>query len=196
MGRTPRPVGRLEHIVDGFSRGSMGAMNAASSAAPIDLAALDRWPVSFPEPGTTLHAEWLQHVGDVPEPGRGGVPVPADAGPNGYLLLADKRRIPVDGALVLGRAPQSSAVPGVRVAAVVGLDDEDRVLSRSHVGIVDVGGAVEVIDLDSANGTFLVAPDGSGTRAEPGRRYRVEDGGRIVLAGAVPIMFRLRPSGG
>ncbi|MGN6327270.1 FHA domain-containing protein [Pseudolysinimonas sp.] len=72
------------------------------------------------------------------------------------LVLPGDRREPIDGELILGRAPTARVVDG-RMPRLVPLEGDPDV-SRSHVRIALEGDTVVVTDLRSRNGTNVVLP--------------------------------------
>lgn len=91
------------------------------------------------------------------------------------LLLDSGERLPLDTALILGRAPSA---PADAPAEVYRWADMSRTLSKSHVRLEWDGRQVWVIDLGSTNGTF-VRGDGSSTPLLPHQRTPVPTG--VVL---------------
>jgi hypothetical protein len=91
------------------------------------------------------------------------------------LLLDSGERLPLDTALILGRAPTA---PDDAPAGVYRWADMSRTLSKSHVRLEWDGRQVWVIDLGSTNGTF-VRGDGSSTPLLPHQRTPVPTG--VVL---------------
>lgn len=85
------------------------------------------------------------------------------------LMLDSGERLPLDTALILGRAPSA---PADAPAEVYRWADMSRTLSKSHVRLEWDGRQVWVIDLGSTNGTF-VRGDGSSTPLLPHQRTPV-----------------------
>jgi pSer/pThr/pTyr-binding forkhead associated (FHA) protein len=103
-----------------------------------------------------------------------GTPVEATAHPGGAILELDTGdRLPVRGALVVGRSPDPSLGIPVR------LEDRDRTISKSHFRILVEADGTWVEDLSSTNGTALRLPDGRTAVLRPGRRYPLVGGSRI-----------------
>lgn len=106
-------------------------------------------------------------------------PVDSAARPATIHLLGEAMEpILIAGTVFVGRAPTAS---GNEAATAVAISDEHRSLSRTHARLDVRGGQLVVTDLGSANGTFLVAPDGSAQRLEPNRSTPVPTGFSLAL---------------
>ncbi|BDZ56096.1 hypothetical protein GCM10025870_31690 [Agromyces marinus] len=102
-------------------------------------------------------------------------PVPAGVGASPQrpaaqglaLRLPDGSIEPIVGELVLGRAPAIGRVTGTSIPrpVVIGAGDPD--ISRTHLRVAVEGGTVVVTDLESRNGTHVVAPGQSPVRLRP-----------------------------
>ncbi|MET4638647.1 FHA domain-containing protein [Mycetocola sp. 2940] len=115
--------------------------------------------------------------GAAPTPNPAGVPVapvtaPVTAPapvvtslPNPRLELPDGRVLPLENGLIVGRDPQPQEGYGVTERAR--LHDVERSVSKTHaiLGISD--GTIWVLDLNSTNGTVLLADDGTETLCTP-----------------------------
>jgi hypothetical protein len=95
------------------------------------------------------------------------------------LVLPDGARVPLEGALVLGRDPAPPAEQPD--AAPVAVRDPRRSVSKSHALVLLDGDRVLVRDLGSTNGTWLVRADGAVAEAAAGRLVEVPEGVRIEL---------------
>jgi hypothetical protein len=89
------------------------------------------------------------------------------------VVLEDGARHPIGLGLVLGRDPSSTEGESTVVLA-------DPSVSKSHVGVRLVDGAVAVSDLGSTNGTMIVLGD-SVTEIPPGQWVSVPPGARIEI---------------
>ncbi|MBM7505094.1 FHA domain-containing protein [Agromyces aurantiacus] len=98
---------------------------------------------------------------------RPGAAAPGAATPSLALRLPDGSIEPIVGELVLGRAPAIGRVVGARVprTVVIGAGDPD--ISRTHLRVVVEGGTAVVTDLESRNGTHVVAPGLPPVRLRP-----------------------------
>lgn len=97
--------------------------------------------------------------------------------------LPDGTTVRLDQSALLGRAPVASAdYPDARLIAV----DDDSV-SKTHAAFRVVDGALQIQDLQSANGTVLLAGDQE-HRCPPGVWMSISDGATIEL-GAAPVHF-------
>lgn len=105
------------------------------------------------------------------------------------LERPDGGSIPLDAAVLIGRDPASDD-PTMRLTAV---PDGERLVSKTHAAFDVRDGVVHVTDLHSANGTFLLAPNGDETQCEPDVPTPVRDGWEVEL-GSYPVIVRaVRP---
>ncbi len=97
----------------------------------------------------------------------------------GLLLLDDGSTYQLDRDYVLGRAPESHRSVQVGQARPVRIAEGSGV-SRVHLAVRLLGWRVDVVDLHSANGTF-VQPPGVAVprRLDPAERVTVQPGTRI-----------------
>jgi hypothetical protein len=79
--------------------------------------------------------------------------------PLGMLVLDDGSAFVLDTGYVLGREPQQDPEVLAGNARPLKITDADGVVSRRHVRVALVGWDIKVIDLGSANGTYLQLPD-------------------------------------
>ncbi|WP_159421567.1 FHA domain-containing protein [Pseudoclavibacter albus] len=117
---------------------------------------------------------------------RAAQPTPALQQAALVLALPDGERIPVTGAMVLGRNPAQEQFPGEIVRA---LQDPTRTMSKTHARVVAVDGVVKVDDLNSTNGV-AVLPGGSLEQAravDPGTPLAAQPGD-IIQLGEYPIV--------
>lgn len=108
------------------------------------------------------------HTGTAPVPTRGfatpapgavfGGPLAGEAPRPAVLVLQDGRRLPIEGDLLLGRAPVARDDLGQAVPVPV--TDAARSVSKTHALLRADAGRVLVQDLGSTNGTWIVHPDG------------------------------------
>ncbi len=85
--------------------------------------------------------------------------------PLGMMLFDDGSAYSLDADYVLGREPQHDPDVVAGLARPLKVVDAEGVVSRRHLRIALVGWDIEVIDLGSANGTFL-QPPGSPERVQ------------------------------
>jgi len=112
----------------------------------------------------------------------------------GALVFDDGTTATVDGDYVLGREPErdEAVVAGRARPLMVTADDLE--ISRIHAGLVLDGWDATIVDLDSANGTFISTPaDTTWTRLIPHIPV-VLSGGTSVRMGQRTILFD-SPSG-
>ena len=91
-------------------------------------------------------------------------PAPADVAPVaiGVLVLDDGSAFQLDQDYLIGREPQADPSVAAGVARPLRLADPDGLVSRRHVRITVAGSEVQVVDLGSANGTFIQRPGEAG----------------------------------
>ncbi|WP_163540723.1 RDD family protein [Occultella kanbiaonis] len=125
---------------------------------------------------------------DAPAPGGGSERRGAAPSAVYVLTMDDGATVTVTGSGLLGRRPQAPA--GERYDHLVAIDDPGRSLSRTHARIGIEDGELWVEDRGSANGTLVVAADGTQTRAFPGKRVTVPEDGSIELGERVITVAR------
>lgn len=101
------------------------------------------------------------------------------------LVPPDGVAIPLDAKVLVGRDPASDD-PTVRLISV---SDSERLVSKTHASFEVRNGVVNVTDLHSANGTFLLAPNGDEAQCEPEVPTPVRDGWEVEL-GSYPIAVK------
>lgn len=101
--------------------------------------------------------------------------------PLGLLVFSNGRTLALDADYVLGRDPSGDQVVLDGSARPFQLDDPDQTLSRVHLEISLVGWDANVIDRDSANGTFLRREDGEWERLAPGQPSLLAPGSQVRI---------------
>ncbi|MQA06892.1 MAG: FHA domain-containing protein [Streptosporangiales bacterium] len=76
----------------------------------------------------------------------------------GVLVLDDGQTYTLDQSYVIGREPEPSQEVLSGQAAPVRIQDPDALVSRAHAMVSLSGWDVQVVDLGSANGTFVFSP--------------------------------------
>jgi hypothetical protein len=100
--------------------------------------------------------------------------------PLGLLLLDDGSTLRLDTDYVVGREPETDRDVAARQARPLRISGPASGVSRRHVRIRLSGWRVELVDLDSANGTFLHRPAASEPeRLVPGVPVAVAPGARV-----------------
>ena len=97
---------------------------------------------------------------------------PAVAPPLGLLLFDDGTTFSLDGEVVVGREPDGDPRVASGDAQPLVVTDTERSVSRLHLRIVLQGGAVELIDLRSANGTAIRRPRTRRRDSDPSRGFQ------------------------
>jgi hypothetical protein len=206
-----------EDTVVGFSRTERPRIPRAfaSAVAPVETEAAIPTTVIAPPPGVVVDASLAAPA--VPSPGgalgdhdgltvasadlrrlrearerereeAGAAESPSSgAAPSLALRLPDGSIEPIVGELVLGRAPAIGRVTGARVPrpVVIGAGDPD--ISRTHLRVAVEGGTAVVTDLESRNGTQVVAPGQPPVRLRPAEATPVLPDTVIDLGGGWTI---------
>jgi hypothetical protein len=122
-----------------------------------------------------------------PTPLFGDVHRPAQAEAGFALQLPDGRTEPIDGMVVVGRAPSVSKIAGDRVPRLVTVDSVEHDISRNHVQLTIEGGTVVVTDLHSRNGTLIALPGKAPQKLRAGEPTSVIAGTVIDLGSGVTL---------
>lgn len=120
-------------------------------------------------------------------PGASEHVVGADEEPGFTLQLPDGRSEPIDGMVVVGRAPSVSKMGGGRIPRLVTVDSLEHDISRNHVQLTVEGGTVVVTDLHSRNGTLIALPGKSPQKLRAGEPTSVIAGTVIDLGSGVTL---------
>lgn len=99
----------------------------------------------------------------VPSPALASGPIPIGAVAPPLLVLSTGARVPVDGVVLIGRAPQATRAPGGGEPRLVAVPSPEQDISRTHAEVRLESGRVLVTDLYSTNG-ITVTGDGRPTR--------------------------------
>ena len=103
--------------------------------------------------------------------------------PDGYRLRTEETSVPVGDGVILGRWPHAGTGPRSDLAPLIVTDPA---VSRRHAEVRVRDGAVVVVDLDSHNGTTVVAGEtGRSFRLEPEVAFPVERGDRLLVGDTV-----------
>ena len=145
-----------------------------------DLRALRDTAASSPQPAAP------QPAAATTEPPTAEPPAaPVEAG--FVLQLPDGAAEPIDGMVVVGRAPSVSKMGGGRVPRLVTVDSVEHDISRNHVQLTIEGGTVVVTDLHSRNGTLIALPGKSPQKLRAGEPTSVIAGTVIDLGSGVTL---------
>jgi hypothetical protein len=102
--------------------------------------------------------------------------------PLGVLAIDDGSAFVLDMGYVLGREPQHDPEVMSGAARPLKIVDADGVVSRRHVRVALVGWDIQVIDLGSANGTFVQFPgDPQVQQLTPHHPIVVQPGAQITM---------------
>jgi pSer/pThr/pTyr-binding forkhead associated (FHA) protein len=83
---------------------------------------------------------------------------------------------------VIGREPRDPD-QGESTRQLIVVDDQERLLSRSHLGVMVEDGKVFVVDLGSMNGSALVSPDGARRPLVAGEPTELPPGSSVCFGG-------------
>lgn len=103
------------------------------------------------------------------------------AGPRFTLDLSTGGREPLEGVVIVGRAPSANRVAGGEVPRLLTMSTPNQDISRTHVQIALAGGTVVVTDLHSSNGTFVVLP------GQPPQRLRAGESKTVVVGTVIDL---------
>ncbi|GAB05423.1 hypothetical protein GOAMR_34_00900 [Gordonia amarae NBRC 15530] len=118
-----------------------------------------------------------------------GVLVKGERPPLGRLILDQGTEVLLDETLVLGRLTGAGPTPQQQGAPrLIQVRDDSGLLSRKHVEFRLVEWTVQILDLHSANGTYVSTPNTVEIRLAPGRPHILVPGSRI-RAGGRTVMF-------
>lgn len=171
------------------------ARAVASTTTIIPPPGLTGGPVLGDHDGLTVAASDIRRMREAREADR------ARSGPGAGDARADERLAlrmpdgsfePIAGELLLGRAPAVGRVPGSRMPrpVVIGAGDPD--ISRTHLRVAVEGGTAVVTDLESRNGTQVVAPGQPPMRLRPSEPTPVLPETVIDLGGGWTVQVVVR----
>jgi len=95
------------------------------------------------------------------------------------LQFSTGESVVVSGTGLIGRNPKPE--PGEFVDQLVTIFDVGKSVSKAHIEFGQDEGRFWVSDRYSTNGTMIRQPDAEPVRCDPGKRYRVERGGRVEI---------------
>lgn len=104
----------------------------------------------------------------------------------GWVRATDGQMRPLEGDIVVGRAPETGGVWGV---SALETPPELLEISRQHLRISQRGWEVTVTDLASGNGTLLRRGGGDVLELAPGQDYNVQPGDTVELAPDYRLKF-------
>ncbi|MHA7986928.1 FHA domain-containing protein [Rathayibacter sp. CAU 1779] len=179
------------------ANGAAPAASAMIAPTPIGLAPAGAVSGSAPGPlgdhdGLTVMsgdiAALRSAAGAASAPAPEPVAVPAPAADGGFTLrLPDGSSEPIDGMVVVGRAPSVSKMGGGKVPRLVTVDSVEHDISRNHVQLTIEGGTVVVTDLHSRNGTLIALPGKTPQKLRAGEPTSVIAGTTIDLGSGVTL---------
>ncbi|NNC11017.1 FHA domain-containing protein [Planctomonas sp. JC2975] len=177
--------------------GAAPSVSAMIAPAPIGSASSSTLSESAPAPlgdhdGLTVMsgdiAALRSAAGAASAPEPAPVVSPAPTAEGGFTLrLPDGSSEPIDGMVVVGRAPSVSKMGGGKVPRLVTVDSVEHDISRNHVQLTIEGGTVVVTDLHSRNGTLIALPGKTPQKLRAGEPTSVIAGTTIDLGSGVTL---------
>lgn len=112
---------------------------------------------------------------------------PGEAQPSlGMLVLDDGQTFNLDTSYVIGREPEPNQDVVNGYAVPVRIQDPEALVSRAHAMVTLTGWDVQVVDLGSANGTFLFTPGAQDWAQVPAHQPTlITPGSHIAVGGRV-----------
>jgi hypothetical protein len=113
----------------------------------------------------------------------------------GRLRFSDGMVVDLDRPLVLGRRPDHGGVGKIdgEDPGIVALPDPNRSLSRVHAEVRLEEWHVMVVDLKSANGTFVTLPGEQEVQLHPHQPCLITVGTQVNLAAVASFVFEVAP---
>jgi len=121
---------------------------------------------------------------------RAGSSLPLVDGPKLFIDFSAGTTEPLDGPLVIGRAPSVSQVSGDKLPRLVTITGSDQDISRNHLQVTVEGGTTVVTDLHSRNGTMIVLPGRAPQQLRAGEPTAVIVGTTVDLGAGVTFTVR------
>jgi hypothetical protein len=107
----------------------------------------------------------------------------------GTLVFSSGERVPVDAPMLIGRGPRRTEGqrPDLRLVTVA---SPERGVSRNHLEVIIDGWTVQVMDLDSANGTTVALPGRAPVSVPAGHPVAIVPGTTVSLGDEAFFTFR------
>ena len=125
----------------------------------------------MPRPGPSLPA--------FNPPGPASGDAQANAAPAWLVVLPTGARVPVNGALLVGRNPVR--FEPWNTADLLPVDDPARSVSKTHAAIEVAGDGIRATDLHSTNGVSVLDVSGAATPLVPGAATELAAGSTLLL---------------
>jgi hypothetical protein len=107
----------------------------------------------------------------------------------GSLEFSNGQRVVLDRPAVIGRSPRSERVSASEIPQLVVVPSPGADISRSHLEVRIEGWHVLVVDLDSTNGTVVMAPGQEPQRLRPKEEVPISPGTVVSLADEVAFTY-------
>ena len=112
-----------------------------------------------------------------------------------YALKVQGELVPLDREIFVGRDPSPPRIPGGALPHLVAVPSPRSDVSRTHLGVRQLGASVIVTDLKSTNGSTVEIPGSAPRTLRQGESLVVSAGTRIDIGdGNVLEVHRLQPA--
>lgn len=105
--------------------------------------------------------------------------------PRTTLEFAGGRQLDVERTILIGRSPRAERTTAAALPVLFPIASEGHAVSRTHLKISVEGGRVLLEDLNSTNGTAVVASSGEVVALHPGQPAVLSDGMTVTLGDQV-----------
>jgi hypothetical protein len=153
---------RAKTTLDGGADDLAEIRDGVASAEPAGAAAVTREEPSAFRTIALRGVDLDERRAPLPIGGEPAADQPAETPSLGLLLFDDGTTFSLDGEVVVGREPDSDSRVASGQAQPIVVTDTERSVSRLHLRIMVEGRRVEIVDLESANGTAIRRPGESG----------------------------------
>lgn len=109
----------------------------------------------------------------------------------GYLHFSTGQIVPLDRAVIVGRAPSVDYAQRPDLSRSVRIDNLDQDISRNHVEVRLEDGQALVVDLNSANGTMVTIPGQAPQRLTPEEPLRLAIGSIVALSEEISFSYQV-----
>jgi hypothetical protein len=107
----------------------------------------------------------------------------------GSLHFSTGQIVPLDRAVIVGRAPSVDPVQRPDLPRTIKIDNLDQDISRNHVEVCLDGRLVFAVDLNSANGTLVTVPGQMPQRLIPLEPFMLVGGSIVTLSNQISFTY-------